>query len=101
MKNVEGSKNLFGHESGCFDLVLGTTNQYRKDGKVLPHPGLNDPVQIGHPGMAKGADKFSRTNLWPLPVQWIDSFFIFFFVLEFFSQTSKCFKIICSALMSL
>lgn len=35
VKNVERSRNLFGCESVCFDLVLGTTNQYRKDGKVL------------------------------------------------------------------
>lgn len=40
VKNVEGSKNLFGHESGCFGLVLGTTNQYRKDGKVLPQVSM-------------------------------------------------------------
>lgn len=40
VKNVEGSKNLFGHEAGCFDSILGTTNQYRKDGKVLPQVSI-------------------------------------------------------------
>lgn len=34
VKNVKGSKNLFGNQSRHFDLVLGKTNQCRKDGKI-------------------------------------------------------------------
>lgn len=62
-------------------------------------PGLNDPVQIGHAGMAKGEDKFSRCQSMAFACS-VNSFF-FFFVLEFFSQTFKYCKIIFSAVASL
>lgn len=36
VKIMEDGKDLFGHQSECFGLALGTANQYVKDAKVLP-----------------------------------------------------------------
>lgn len=42
---MEDGKDLLDHESGCFGLALGTTNQHIKDGKVLPQVSMTQCKQ--------------------------------------------------------
>lgn len=68
VKNMEDGKDLFDHESGCFGLALGTTNQHIKDGKVLPQVSTTQCKQ-DMLAWQKGQISFPGVILWLLHFQ--------------------------------